>query len=322
MGPYDYPSPSANLEWLLDSDPAIRWQVMRDLTGEVPETVAAERSRVATEGWGARILALQSPNGNWGDGTSNPKWHATLYTLLLLKDMGLDPASGPARRAVRLVRDKFTWGEFGDPRFFEGEVEPCINGGVLALGGYFGEASDRLLDRLLGEQLDDGGWNCDAPKSRRSSFHTTICVLEGLLEYEKAKGATAAVTQAQMRGQEYLLARRMFRRLSTGDVVDRKWMHFSFPATWHYDILRGLDYLRSARVEPDERAGEAVELVAAARQPDGRWLLRNPHPEPPRWWRYPITFDMEGNEGQVSRWITLRALRVLRWYNNSTRVIS
>jgi hypothetical protein len=148
------------MQWLLDSDPSIRWQVMRDLTEEPDESVAAERSRVASEGWGARLLDLQAPDGKWGDGTSIPKWESTLYTLLLLRDMGLDPTSEQARTAVRLVRDKVTWGpEFGDAPFFEGEVEPCINGGVLALGGYFGEPSDRLLNQLLGEQLKDGGWN-------------------------------------------------------------------------------------------------------------------------------------------------------------------
>jgi hypothetical protein len=315
----DYAPRPAQLKWLLDSDPSTRWQVMRDLTGEASSAIAAERSRVAEEGWGARLLALQGLDGTWGDGTSKPKWHSTLYTLLLLRDMGLDSTSEQARRAVRLVRDKVTWGqEFGNASFFEGEVEPCINGGVLALGCYFGEASDRLVARLLGEQLEDGGWNCEAPKSRRSSFHTTICVLEGLLEYEKAKGATAAVSDARTRGQEYLLERRMFRRLSTGEVVERKWTRFSFPTTWHYDVLRGLDYLRRASVEPDERVGEAVELVATTRQQDGRWLLHNPHPDPPRWWSSPIDFDMEDGEGQASRWNTLRALRVLRWYNGST----
>jgi hypothetical protein len=301
--------------WLLDSDPAIRWQVMQDLT-ETPETTAAaERTRVASEGWGARLLALQNPDGTWGDGASKPKWESTLYTLLLLRNMGLDPRSEQARRAVGLVRDTVTWGsEFGDAPFFAGEVEPCINGGVLALGGYFGEASDRLVDRLLGEQLADGGWNCEAPKSRRSSFHTTICVLEGLLEYERSMGAAAAVADARIRGHEYLLERHMFRRLSSGEIVERKWTHFSFPTNWHYDILRGLDYLRSAGAEPDERAAEAVELVATSRRHDGRWLLHYPHPDPPRRWNYPINFDMEGGEGQASRWNTLRALRVLDWY--------
>ncbi len=307
------------MRWLLDADPSIRWQVMRDLTGEPDEVVAAERSRVASEGWGAQLLDLQRPDGAWGDDTSTPKWESTLHMLLLLRDLGLDPTSERARMAVGLVRDKFTWGpEFGDAPFFEGEVEPCINGGVLELGAYFGETRDRLLDRLLGEQLVDGGWNCEAEKgSVRSSFHTTICVLEGLLEYEKARGATTAVTDARVRAQEYLLERRMFRRLSTGEVIkDRKrppvqgrdWTRFSFPTTWHYDVLRGLDYLRSAGVEPDERVAEAVGLVAKRRHQNGRWPLHDPHPDP-------VHIDMEGGAGAPSRWNTLRALRVLDWYS-------
>jgi hypothetical protein len=222
--------------------------------------------------------------------------------------MGLDPTSAQARTAVGLVRDKVTWGpEFGDAPFFEGEVEPCINGGVLALGGYFGETSDRLLDRVLGEQLKDGGWNCDAEKgSVRSSFHTTICVLEGLRECEKAKGATAAVTHARVRAQEYLLERRMFRRLSSGEVIDRNWTRFSFPTTWHYDVLRGLDYLRSAGIEPDERLAEAVGLVAKRRHQNGTWPLHDSHADS-------VHFEVEGGAGKPSRWNTLRALRVLKW---------
>jgi hypothetical protein len=222
----------------------------------------------------------------------------------------LDPASERARKAVALVRDRVTWGpEFGDSPFFEGEVEPCINGGTLGLGGYFGETSERLVDRLLGEQLADGGWNCEAERgSVRSSFHTTICVLEGLLVYEQARGATAAVTDARARAHEYLLERRMFRRRSTGEVIDPRWGRFTFPTIWHYDVLRGLDYLRRAGVEPDARVAEAVGLVADRRQPDGRWLLDEPH-------RDALHTDLEGGTGQPSRWNTLRALRVLRWYS-------
>ena len=179
------------IEWLVDSDPAIRWQVMRDLMDQPDEVVAAERSRVSSEGWGSRLLDLQGPDGQWSGGTFWPHWISTFCTLLLLRDLGLDPTSGRTRHAIGLVRDNCTWGpEFDEAPFFEGEVEPCINGRVLALGAYFDEASDRLLDRLLHEQLEDGGWNCNAPPSKRSSFHSTICVLEGLLEYEKAKGAT------------------------------------------------------------------------------------------------------------------------------------
>jgi hypothetical protein len=297
------------LPWLLDSDPSIRWQVMRDLTDEPAEVVAAERSRVASDGWGAQLLGYQRPDGNWGDGIATPHWRSNLYTLLLLRDLGLDPASERARKAVGLVRDAVTWGpEFGDAPFFEGEVEPCINGGVLVLGSYFGETSDRLVDRLLGEQLTDGGWNCEAERgSVRSSFHTTICVLEGLLEYEKAKGATAAVTHARARAQEYLLERRMFRRLSSGEVIEPRWARFTFPTLWHYDVLRGLDYLRCAGIKDDQRVAEAVGMVAERRQPDGRWLLDKPHRE--------TLHDLEGGAGQPSRWNTLRALRVLDWYS-------
>lgn len=303
----------AVIQWLLDSDPSIRWQVMRDLMSEPGEAVAAERLRVGTNGWGAQLLARQKPDGTWGDKSSTANWEATLYTLLLLRDMGLDPLSEHARAAVDRVRDNFTWGPyFGNTSFFEGEVEPCINGGVLALGGYFGEASERLLERLLGEQLEDGGWNCEAERgSVRSSFHTTICVLEGLLAYERAKGTTAAVRDARQRAQEYLLERGMFRKLSSGEVIDLDWTQFSFPTTWYYDVLRGLDYLRSAGVTPDKRLAEAVALVTKQQGKDGRWPLQNPHPDP-------VGLTMEGGAGSPSRWNTLRALRVLNWYG--TRV--
>jgi hypothetical protein len=300
------------LPWLLDSDAAIRWQVMRDLTRESEAAVAGERARVAGEGWGARLLERQRSDGKWGDGVAAPQWQATLCAMVLLKDLGLDPASEQARKAIGLVRERVTWGPWhGDAPFFEGESEPCINGRVLALGAYFGHTSQRLLDRLLGEQLADGGWNCEAERgSVRSSFHSTICVLEGLLAYEQAHGATPAVTSARALAHQYLLERRMFRRLSTGEPIkDRKgeqdWTVFAFPTTWHYDVLRGLDYLCAAGVVPDERVAEAVSLVGSRRHPDGRWPL-HAHADP-------VDFAMEGGAGQPSRWITLRALRVLDW---------
>jgi hypothetical protein len=296
------------INWLLESDPSIRWQVMRDLMDESHEAIASERSRVAREGWGSRLLDLQGSDGQWGGDTFWPHWTSTFYTMLLLWDLGLDPTSERTQHAIGVVRD-ITWGpEFGDSPFFEGEVEPCINGRVLAVGAYFGEASDRLVDRLLHEQLEDGGWNCDAPPSKRSSFHSTICVLDGLLEYEKAKGATTAVTSARLRGQEYLLERRMFRSLSTGGLIDLNWTQFSFPTRWHYDVLRGLDYLRRAGVEPDQRVAEAIDLVEKKRDACGRWPLENPHAGV-------VHFDMEDGAGKPSRWNTLRALRVLDWYS-------
>ncbi len=312
------------IEWLLDSDPSIRWQVMQDITGEPADVVTAERSRVASEGWGARLLALQGADGQWEGGALFPvrrgesgggdafgqnkgqPWTATEPTLTLLREFGVDPGRESVRRAVAQVRDHCRWENAGQP-FFAGEVEPCINGRTVALGAYFGQDVKAIVDRLLGEQLSDGGWNCEAERgSIRSSFHTTICVLEGLLEHERATGASAEVTAARARGQEYLLERRMFRRLSTGEVVNAKWTLFSFPTRWHYDVLRGLDYLRSAGVAPDERCAEAIDLVEKKRGKDGRWLLENPHPGR-------VHFDMEQGEGEPSRWNTLRAMRVLDW---------
>jgi hypothetical protein len=299
---------AAVVKWLLDGDPAIRWQVLRDLTDEPDEVVAAERSRVASEGWGARLLGLQAPGGQWG-ADDDEGWMTTVDALLLLKDLGVDPAGEDARRAIGLVQDHIIWWQLDGRPFFEGETEACINGAILATGAYFGAASDSLVDRLLDEQLEDGGWNCEAPSSKRSSFHSTIRVLEGLLAYEKTRERTQAVTDARIRGEDYLLERRMFRSLTSGEVIDRRWLRFSFPTTWHYDVLRGLDYLRSAGVKPDERVAEAVELVKKRRHQNGRWPLNSLHPN-----RIPL--DMEAGVGKASRWNTLRAVRVLDWYGS------
>ena len=296
------------LAWLLDSDPSLRWQVMRDLTDASSEIVAAERSRVASEGWGALLLHQQRSDGQWGDGISTPFWWSNMYTLVFLRDLGLDPESAPTRRAIERVRSQITWGPgFGNSSFFDGEVEPCINGRVVALGAYFGVRSDRLVDRLLSEQLVDGGWNCEAERgSVRSSFHTTICVLEGLLAFEQAFGAASSITEARKRAQEYLLERRLLRRLSTGSMIEPAWTQCAFPTLWHYDVLRALDYLRAAGVEPDARTEEAVAIVLARGQPDGRWLLEVRH-------RNTLHEDIAGAVGEPNRWITLRATRVLEW---------
>jgi hypothetical protein len=309
--------------WLLDADPAIRWQVLRDLNDAGPDEVAAERALVATTGWGKRLLGLQA-GGRWADGACFPDrnwrpaepvvgdpegqpWTATLPTLRLLRELGIDPADPAVRAAVDGVREHARW-EYDDLPFFDGEVEPCINGGTVVLGAYFGENVDGIVERLLGEQLADGGWNCEAENgSTRSSFHSTICVLEGLLEYERA-GGTIRVTDARRKGEEYLLTRRLFRRVSTGEVVDPAWLQFSFPVQWHFDVLRGLDYFRSVGGDPDPRLAEAVDQVRGKQQPDGRWLLENTHPGL-AW------FAMEDGDGEPSRWNTLRALRVLRWYD-------
>ena len=314
----DYAPRPAHLKWLLDSDPAIRWQVMRDLTGEAPDTIAAERSRVATEGWGAKLLALQSPAGNWGGLRENRGLLVTLYTLVLLMDLGLDPASKQARKMIDRVEKRLVFKPLNNRPFLHGETEPCINGRILGIGSYFKEPNDALAKQLLSEQLEDGGWNCEAvepspkrPKSKRSSFHTTICALEGLLEYERAGRKSAAVTKARKRAENYLLDRRMFRSLRTSEVIDERWLRFSFPTFWHYDVLRGLDYLRSAGIKPDTRVDEAIQIVIKRRHQNGRWPLNVLHSE-----RIPV--EMETAVGSASRWNTLRALRVLHWYKNSS----
>ena len=302
------------IDWLLDSDPSIRWQVMRDLRHEQVDAIAAERSRVATEGWGARLLALQAPDGLWGGTAWSHDWTDTFHVLELLRRLGLDPGSEQARRAVGLAHEHVTWGD-GAPfvapwaknAFFDGEVEPCINGNVVATGAYFGVDMASLVERLLGEQLPDGGWNCEVENGATvSSAGTTINVLEGLLEYERATGGSSGVGEARRRGEAYLLERRLFRRRTTGDVIDPGWLRFSFPHWYHYDVLRALDYLRDAGVEPDESVAEAIGVVEGNRLPDGRWPLQDVHAGA-------VHFQMEDGEGTPSRWNSLRALRVLGW---------
>jgi len=298
------------IDWLLDSDPAIRWQAMRDLTDASPEAVAAERARVANEGVGATILASQGADGAWHR-ADEPDWLPTLFTLQLLRATGVDRAEPIVDAAVTRLEAGFRWDEaFGKKPFFEGEVEPCINGGALALGAYFGRPTESLARRLIEEQLEDGGWNCEAPKSARSSYHTTICVLEGLLEYERAAGSTPATAEARRRGEEYLLERGLFRRRSTGEVANPAFLTFGFPPRYRYDVLRALDYLRAAGVQPDARMADAVRVVESRRQTDGRWLLDRAANEA-------LAFPFMESVGEPSRWNTLRALRVLRWHEQS-----
>ncbi|MEY9890134.1 hypothetical protein ABIA31_003792 [Catenulispora sp. MAP5-51] len=335
-------SQKQDLDWLLNSDPAIGWQVLRDLVEAPGEQVAAERAKVADEGWGARLLALQQPDGKWpGDaptfsspeaerwwrsmdparqGTLFPEWTSIAWSLTLLREFGVEPGHPAVRRAVARVHENARWEHDGEP-FFSGEVEPCINGRTVALGAYYGIDVAPVVTRLLGEQMADGGWNCEQENgSTRGSFHSTIEVLEGLTEYDRARGGVPEVAEAVARGQQYLLVRRMFRRLSTGEpiVKDRlsdvasAWTQFSHPTYWHYDLLRGLDYLRAAGVAPDkqvtEQVAEAIEVVRGKQDAQGRWRLENTHPGKPH-------FPIDDGEGEPSRWNTLRALRVLKWYD-------
>lgn len=296
-------------DWLLDSDPSIQWQVLQDLLCQPNDVVAATRSRVASEGWGAKLLQLQGSDGNWDGAPFIPNaWTCTHETLMLLRRFGADPNNPRVRAAIELVKANVNWGqEFKFSPFFEGEIEPCINGRVLALGSYFGCGSRNLVDRLLGEQLPDGGWNCEAPPSKCASFHSTICVLEGLLEYETAYGSDKDILSARLRGQEYLLARGMFRSRTTQEVINPTWLQFSFPTRWHYDLLWGLDYLRRAKVAHEMRLNDAISVLRGKQDSNGKWPLENTHPGK-------VFFEIDQGEGSPSRWNTLRALQALKWF--------
>lgn len=315
------------ITWLLDSDPAIRWQVMRDVLALPESEWTAERAKVETQGWGATLLAHEDEDGQWAGGSFVPAdfeareweevgqpWTATTYALSQLREFGLEPTSARARRAVQLIGASSRWDE-GDQPYWEGETEECINGRTLADGAYFGVDVAPIADRLVGERLQDGGWNCERARgSTRSSFATTINVLEGLLEFERATGGTTASRAARASGEEFLLERRLFRRLSTGEPADPRFLSFVHPNRWRYDILRALDYFRSAGIEdqtpPEPRLDEAFDHLRSRRLDDGSWPLD---------WRAPgrVWFDTDSGPGEPSRWVTLRALRVLRWADAS-----
>jgi hypothetical protein len=315
------------IDWLLAGDPAIRWQVMRDLLDAPQATWAAERAKVETAGWGAELLARQDEDGQWAGGAFIPRgfearewrevgqpWTATAFSLSQLREFGLDPASDRARRTVALIGANSRWDQAGQP-YWEGEVEECINGRTVADGAYFGVDVSPIVGRLVGERQPDGGWNCERCNgSVRSSFATTINVLEGLLEFERAAGGTPQSRAARRSGDAYLLERGLFRRLGTGEPADPQFLQLLHPNRWRYDILRALDYFRDAATltgdAPDPRLGEAIEQLRSKRQPDGKWRLD---------WRPAgrVWFEIDDEAGQPSRWITLRALRVLRWWESA-----
>lgn len=317
------------IEWLLDSDPSIRWQVMRDLLDAPRSQWVAERAKVETHGWGARLLSYQDDDGQWAGGSFLPHdftrrewqeigqpWTATSFSLSQLREFGLDPSSDRARRAVELIGANSRWDEGGQP-YWEGEVEECINGRTVADGAYFWIDVSPIVGRLTGERLDDGGWNCERINgSARSSFHSTINVLEGLLEYERATGGTPESREARRSGEAYLLQRNLFRRLSTGEPADERFLLLLHPNRWRYDVLRALDYFRAsvmhAGEEPDPRLRAAIEHIRSKRLEDGRWPLD---------WKLPgrVWLDFDEVPGKPSRWLTLRALRVLKWWENSCR---
>jgi hypothetical protein len=306
------------IQWLLDGDPAIRWQTLRDLAGESERTIERERRRVARDGWGADLLARQAPGGKWADGLSSdgglysPKWISTTYTMLLLRDFGLPAGSRPARKACTLLLDGGLQRDGGINYGWRGRSETCITGMVLSILCHFEYGDDRLhtlADYLLEQQMPDGGWNCRRDLgATHASVHTTISVLEGLRFYELHCGRKVrAVRAAQRRGREFLLVHRLFRSHRTGAIIKPVFLRFSFPPRWHYDILRALDYFQAVDAPRDPRLAEAIALVREGQREDGRWSLNHVH-------KGKTYFELE-KLGAPSRWNTLRALRVLKWWD-------
>ena len=308
------------IEWLLDGDPAIRWQVLRDLTGANERTVARERRKIVRDGWGVRLLARQDPAGTWAGGQSSdgglysPKWTSTTYTMLLLRDFGLPQNNRQARKACRLLLEEGLQRDggidYGIWAKWLNKGETCVTGMVLSILSYFEYDDPRLetiAGHLLDEQMPDGGWNCRRyAGATHSSVHTTISALEGLRYYELHGGDKVQVRAAQSRGREFLLAHRLFRSHRTGEIIKPAFLRFSFPPRWHYDVLRGLDYFQAVNALRDPRLAEAIDIVRGSRRADRRWPLQNRY-------RGKTYFEME-RLGAASRWNTLRALRVLKWW--------
>ncbi|MCI0376841.1 MAG: hypothetical protein L0215_04495 [Gemmataceae bacterium] len=308
------PHADDTIQWLLEGDPAIRWQVLRDVLSAATSTVERERRKIARAGWGGRLLARQDAGGTWAGGLYTPKWKSTTYTMLLLRDFGLPAAHRQARKACARLLDQGLRRDGGINYDWGGRSETCITGMVLSILAYFEHGDDRLdtlAGHLLEQQMPDGGWNCQRPYgATHSSVHTTISALEGLRNYELWGGPHAqAVREAQRRGREFLLVHRLFRSDRTGAIIKPIFLSFSFPPRWHYDILRALDYFQSVGAPRDDRVAESIGVVREARRADGRWPLHNSY-------KGKTFFKLE-RVGAASRWNTLRALRVLKWWDAS-----
>jgi hypothetical protein len=312
------------IQWLRDGDPAIRWQTLRDLVGAPEATVERERRKVAREGWGARLLAKQDPRGTWAGGLSSdgglysPKWTSTTYTMLMLRDFGLPSSARQPRKACRLLLDRGLQRDgginYGTWAQWTRRSETCVTGMVLSILAYFEHDDPRLdilVSHLLEQQMPDGGWNCRRPDgATHASVHTTISVLEGLRHYELHRGRDVRqLRTAQRRGREFLLVHRLFRSHRTGEVIKPAFTRFAFPPRWHYDILRALDHFQAVNAPRDPRLAEAIDIVRSSQGKDGRWSLQHSY-------RGKTYFELE-RLGAPSRWNTLRALRVLKWWDRA-----
>jgi len=303
---------ASRISWLLAGDPAVAWQVQRDLLHAPPAEIDSTRARVAQEGWGARLLGLRDDDGSWGGGLYSPKWVSTFYSMRLLYWFGLDGTHPAAVESCALLLDRGFLPDGGITLWSVAYSDCCVTAMMLALAVRFGHARDErvdaIADRLLADQLDDGGWNCRADQGgcRVSSFHTTLSALEALNDYAGTDAARGArVFTAAALGYAYFLRHHLFRSERTGQIVKTGFTRFSFPPRWYFDVLRALDCFRASRFAWDPRLEEAVALVGQRQGADGRWKNQN-------WHTGREHFKIEA-AGTPSRWNTLRALRVLNW---------
>jgi len=300
------------INWLLEGDVSVRWHTMNSLLDTSGEDKNYLQKKIATEGWGARLLSYQDTKGMWGNGIYSPKWISTTYTMLTLKLLGLHPDTQAVNKTCKLLIDKGLYSDGGINYFRSlSHSETCVTGLILSIVSYFKYSDNRinsLFDYLIHQQMKDGGWNCQSYKGdTHSSFHTTMLVLEGLYEYEKLFPQKKELSKKiREKGHEFLLRHKLFRSHRTGKVVDQKMTRFSFPPQWRYDIMRILDYFQESNAKKDSRMEDAIAILIKKQMFDGRWKLQNRHPGK-------SYFEME-KAGQPSRWNTLRALRILQWW--------
>ena len=317
------------VEWLLDADTALRWQVERDLAHAPSAVWEATRERIATEGFGARLLALQDPDGQWAGGAYFPggfdfdgpeaqgegqPWTATTWTLNSLREWGLDAAVLRRRRTAELLAANSRW-EYDDSPYWGGEVDCCINAYTLANGAWLGADVSGLLAEILRLRMPDAGWNCEwVSGATVSSFHSTLNTVKGLLYHDTVTGGTDETREARRAGEEYLLQRHLYRRRSTGEPVAPWALDLAYPFRWRYSVLNAAEHFRQASLldgtPPDPRMRDAMELIRDARQPNGTWLQGGRIPG--RVW-----FEVDVPAGEPSKWLTLYATRVLEWWDAS-----
>lgn len=286
---------------------------MKDLENAEKALYMPERKKLLTKGWCAKLLGLQDANGLWSASLYNGKWISTTYTLYLLKLFGLLPFSDQAMVACARL---FTQGLYADReiRFSRNQSiqDLGVTGLILSLCCYFGyhhENIHTVAHYLIGQQGKEGNWlPNDAEESLPYTFDTTLLILEGLLHYRlRYTPSTGEIARGEARGQEFLLKHELY--LDGGKPIKPSWMSFAFPPYWFYDVLSALDYFRQFRENSDDRLQAGMDLVSKKQNPDQTWNLGRKHPGKTH-------VEME-DPRKPSKWNTLRALRVLKWWESN-----